>query len=302
MRLKYIIAAVLALVGVILGIYNWVNYFKTQAQLPKPAIQAVRPPPKESQTQQEKQKTQAGVRSNRNIRVSGTLAAGSKILLQLPDTVGRNPFLTPEEIEAIEALGVKIHTGKALGRDFSLPGVKESGFDAVLIGTGAHTTRSLGIPGEDTPGVMDALEFLARVNLGRAERLPRHVAVVGGGNTALDAARCALRLGADVVYLVYRRTRAEMPAHEREIADAEAEGNKEAAILFKNIAGVEAGHRDRYMKLLEMVENGTVYKRDKPIRWICSKCGHIHEGIQPPGKCPVCRHPREYFEPECMEF
>ena len=85
-------------------------------------------------------------------------------------------------------------------------------------------------------------------------------------------------------------------------ADAEAEGNKEAAILFKNIAGVEAGHRDRYMKLLEMVENGTVYKRDKPIRWICSKCGHIHEGTQPPGKCPVCRHPREYFEPECMEF
>jgi len=101
MRLKYIIAAVLALVGVILGIYNWVNYFKTQAQLPKPAIQAVRPPPRETHTQQEKQKTQAGVQSNRNIRVRGTLAAGSKILLQLPDTVGRNPFLTPEEIEAI---------------------------------------------------------------------------------------------------------------------------------------------------------------------------------------------------------
>ncbi len=85
-------------------------------------------------------------------------------------------------------------------------------------------------------------------------------------------------------------------------AAAEAEGNKEAAILFKNIAKVEAEHRDRYKKLLEMVENGTVFKREKPIRWICSKCGHIHEGTQPPGKCPVCRHPREYFEPECMEF
>jgi rubrerythrin len=85
-------------------------------------------------------------------------------------------------------------------------------------------------------------------------------------------------------------------------AEAEAEGNKEAAILFKNIAKVEAEHRDRYKKLLEMVENGTVYKREKPIRWKCSKCGHIHEGNQPPGKCPVCRHPREYFEPECMEF
>jgi rubrerythrin len=81
-------------------------------------------------------------------------------------------------------------------------------------------------------------------------------------------------------------------------ADAEAEGNKEAAMLFKMIARVEAEHRDRYKKLLEMVENGTVYKRDKPIRWKCLKCGYIHEGTEPPPKCPTCKHPREYFEPE----
>ena len=85
-------------------------------------------------------------------------------------------------------------------------------------------------------------------------------------------------------------------------AAAEAEGNKEAAILFKMIARVEAEHRDRYKKLLEMVENGTVYKREKPIRWKCAVCGYIHEGTEPPAKCPSCKHPREYYEPECMEF
>ncbi|MBU0536454.1 MAG: rubrerythrin family protein [Nanoarchaeota archaeon] len=81
---------------------------------------------------------------------------------------------------------------------------------------------------------------------------------------------------------------------------AEEEGNKEAAILFKMIARVEEQHRDRYKKLLEMVENGTVFKRDAPIRWKCSKCGFIHVGVEPPEKCPSCKHPREYYEPECL--
>jgi rubrerythrin len=85
-------------------------------------------------------------------------------------------------------------------------------------------------------------------------------------------------------------------------AAAEEEGNKEAAILFKMIARVEAEHRDRYKKLLEMVENGTVYKREEPIRWKCAVCGYIHEGTEPPAKCPCCKHPREYYEPESMEF
>ncbi len=79
---------------------------------------------------------------------------------------------------------------------------------------------------------------------------------------------------------------------------AQAEGNKEAAILFRMIARVEAEHRDRYKKLLEMVKNGTVFKREKPIRWKCAVCGYIHEGTEPPGKCPCCKHPKEYYEPE----
>jgi rubrerythrin len=85
-------------------------------------------------------------------------------------------------------------------------------------------------------------------------------------------------------------------------AAAKEEGNKEAAILFNMIARVEAEHRDRYKKLLEMVENGTVYKREEPIRWKCAVCGYIHEGTEPPAKCPCCKHPREYYEPESMEF
>jgi len=83
---------------------------------------------------------------------------------------------------------------------------------------------------------------------------------------------------------------------------AEKDGNREAAVLFRQIAKVEAHHRDRYKKLLEMVKNGTVYKRDKPIKWKCSVCGYIHEGTEPPGKCPCCKHPKEYYEPANMEF
>jgi len=82
--------------------------------------------------------------------------------------------------------------------------------------------------------------------------------------------------------------------------EAEEEGNKEAAILFSQIAKVEKHHEERYKKLLEMVEKGTVYKREKPVKWICMKCGYVHEGTEPPAKCPVCAHPREYYEPEII--
>ena len=84
--------------------------------------------------------------------------------------------------------------------------------------------------------------------------------------------------------------------------EAEEEGNKEAARVFKQIAKVEEQHRERYKKLLAMLENGTLYKRDEPIRWKCSKCGYVLEGTEPPKKCPACQHPQEYYEPECMSF
>ena len=83
---------------------------------------------------------------------------------------------------------------------------------------------------------------------------------------------------------------------------AEEEGDKDAAFMFRQIAGIEAHHRDRYKKLLEMVKNGTVYKRDEPIKWKCAICGHIHTGQEPPAKCPCCKHPREHYEPANLDL
>jgi rubrerythrin len=83
---------------------------------------------------------------------------------------------------------------------------------------------------------------------------------------------------------------------------AEEEGNKEAAVLFRMIARIEAHHRERYKKLLEMLEAGTLYKRDEPIRWKCSVCGYVHVGTEPPLKCPSCKHAREYYEPANLDL
>jgi rubrerythrin len=84
--------------------------------------------------------------------------------------------------------------------------------------------------------------------------------------------------------------------------EAEEEGEKEAANQFKQVAKIEAHHRDRYRKLLEMVETGTVYKREAPIKWKCSVCGYIVEGTEPPAKCPSCKHAAEYYEPANLDF
>lgn len=83
---------------------------------------------------------------------------------------------------------------------------------------------------------------------------------------------------------------------------AQEEGAKEAASLFRQIAKIEARHAARYKKLLEMVESGTVYKREEPIEWKCSVCGYRHVGTEPPAKCPSCKHAREYYEPSDMSF
>lgn len=84
--------------------------------------------------------------------------------------------------------------------------------------------------------------------------------------------------------------------------EADEEGNKEAANLFRQITKIEAHHRDRYKKLLDMVEAGTVYKREEPIKWKCSVCGYMHEGTEPPKICPACKHPMEYYEPANMDI
>ena len=83
---------------------------------------------------------------------------------------------------------------------------------------------------------------------------------------------------------------------------ADEEGNKAAANLFRQILKIEAHHRDRYTKLLQMVKNGTVFKRDTPIKWKCGVCGYVYEGTEPPPKCPCCQHPKEYYEPANMDI
>ena len=83
--------------------------------------------------------------------------------------------------------------------------------------------------------------------------------------------------------------------------EAEEEGEKRAANAFRQVAKIEAHHRERYKKLLEMVETGTVYKREQAIKWKCSMCGYIHQGKEPPIKCPSCEHPRKFYEPASMD-
>jgi glutamate synthase (NADPH/NADH) small chain len=142
--------------------------------------------------------------------------------------------LVAAEIEMLGALGVKIETDVVIGATYTVEDLTTAqGFDAVFIGSGAGLPIFMGIPGENLNGVYSSNEFLTRVNLMRAYEFPhsdtpvwrgRKVAVVGGGNVAMDSARTALRLGAEEVFLVYRRTEEEMPARHEEVHHARQEG------------------------------------------------------------------------------
>ena len=144
------------------------------------------------------------------------------------------------EIRGIAELGVTIKTKKKLGRDFTLTSLKEMGFEAVFLAVGAPQGMALGMKGEDMKGVVDALGFLREYNLTGKAAVGKNVVVVGGGNAAVDAARTALRLGAETATVVYRRTRAEMPAYEEEVGEAEREGVK-FAFLAAPLELVEKG-------------------------------------------------------------
>lgn len=141
------------------------------------------------------------------------------------------------EIEYIQKLGVELQPDYLIGRIFTVEELFKKGYKAVFIATGAGLPKFLNVPGENLNGIYSANEFLIRVNLMKSYDFPKNktpirvgkqVAVIGGGNVALDSARCALRLGADKVTIIYRRTRNEMPARQEEIENAEEEG-----IVFK---------------------------------------------------------------------
>lgn len=145
--------------------------------------------------------------------------------------------IVQKEVEGLKALGVKIETNMVIGKVLSIDElIDEYKFEAVFVGSGAGLPSFMKIPGENLKGVYSANEFLTRVNLMKAYKPDSttpikkntRVAVVGGGNVAMDAARCALRLGADEVYIVYRRSEAELPARKEEVEHAKEEG-----IIFK---------------------------------------------------------------------
>ncbi|OIQ08361.1 NADPH-dependent glutamate synthase [Neomoorella thermoacetica] len=141
--------------------------------------------------------------------------------------------IVQQEIDTIRRLGVEIRTNAVVGKLTTVDELLENGYDAVFIGTGAGLPHFMGIPGENLLGVYSANEFLTRTNLMKAYLFPRYatpikvgkrVAVIGAGNVAMDAARTALRLGAEESYIVYRRSAAEMPARKEEVEHAEEEG------------------------------------------------------------------------------
>ena len=130
-----------------------------------------------------------------------------------------------QEIGYIQKLGVEIKTGVRVGKDITIEKLKKDS-DAIFVGIGAHGGMKLGVEGEDIPGVTEGVGFLRAANLGEKVNVGKKVAVIGGGNTAIDCARTAKRLGAKEVTIVYRRSRAEMPASEEEVTAAEKEETK----------------------------------------------------------------------------
>ena len=140
--------------------------------------------------------------------------------------------IVQKEIDGLKALGVDVQTNMVIGRVLSIDELLEQGYEAVYIGSGAGLPRFMNIPGENLKGVYSANEFLTRVNLMKAYQPgsdtpiehAKRVAVVGGGNVAMDAARCAKRLGAEEVFIVYRRSEKELPARAEEVEHAKEEG------------------------------------------------------------------------------
>jgi glutamate synthase (NADPH/NADH) small chain len=168
--------------------------------------------------------------------------------------------LVQEEINTIKQLGVEIKTNMVIGRVMSLDELMEEGYEAIFIGTGAGLPSFMGIPGENLNGVYSANEFLTRINLMKAYKFPefdtpvkvgKNVAVVGGGNVAMDAARSAKRMGAENVYIVYRRSETELPARLEEVHHAKEEG-----IIFKLLTNPTSiiGTEDGWVKGMECIE------------------------------------------------
>ncbi len=222
----------------------------------------------------------AGITAAADLRKEGHEVVVFEALHKLGGVLryGIPPFRLPrtfldKEIDNLKAMGVKFYTNVVVGKSITVKQLKDDGFDAIVIGSGAGLPKMMGIPGENLNGVFSANEFLTRVNLMQANleetatpiRVGEKAAIIGGGNVAMDAARVAVRVGFKEVYIVYRRTEAELPARLEEIRHAKEEG-----VIFKflhapteiyNKEGYVNGMKFEVMELGEADESG----RRKPV-------------------------------------
>ena len=176
--------------------------------------------------------------------------AGGMLRVGIPDH-RLPPEVLDREVDVIRGLGVEIEFGKRLGKDFTVDSLLQEGYGAVYLAIGAHLGMKLSIEGEEAEGVRQGVDFLRELNLAGRVSVGRRVAVIGGGNVAIDVARSAVRLGAEEVTIVYRRTRAEMPAWEEEICAAEAEGVK-IVYLAAPVEVLSEGGKVRGLRCIRM--------------------------------------------------
>ena len=222
----------------------------------------------------------AGITAAADLRKEGHEVVVFEALHKLGGVLryGIPPFRLPrtfldKEIDNLKAMGVKFHTNVVVGKSITVKQLKDDGFDAIVIGSGAGLPKMMGIPGENLNGVFSANEFLTRVNLMQANleetatpiRVGEKAAIIGGGNVAMDAARVAVRVGFKEVYIVYRRTEAELPARLEEIRHAKEEG-----VIFKFLhAPTEIYNNEGYVNGMkfEVMELGEADKsgRRKPV-------------------------------------
>lgn len=222
----------------------------------------------------------AGISAAADLRKEGHEVVVFEALHKLGGVLryGIPPFRLPrnfldKEITALKDMGVQFHTNVIVGKSITIKQLEEEGFDAVFICSGAGLPKMLNIPGENLNGVYSANEFLTRVNLMQAHekttptplKVGAKVAVIGGGNVAMDAARTAARVGAKEVYIVYRRTETELPARVDEIRHAKEEG-----IVFKllhspvEIIGKEGYVSSMKLEVMELGEPDATGRR-KPV-------------------------------------
>ena len=185
--------------------------------------------------------------------------AGGVLMYGIPEfRMPKN--IVQAEVDYVKLLGAEVKLDSVIGKISTVDEILQDGYEAVFLGTGAGLPMFLHVPGENFNGIYSANEFLTRTNLMKAYLFPQYdtpikvgkrVAVIGGGNVAMDSARCALRLGASEVYIVYRRSRDEMPARREEVENAEEEG-----IVFKYLTNPSRflGDDKGWVKSMECIE------------------------------------------------